>query len=299
MVHNGIEYGDMQLICEAYQFMKDGLGMTYDEMHETFKSWKNTELNSYLVDITTDILAYKDADGTPLVEKILDTAGQKGTGKWTGINALDMGIPLTLISESVFARCVSALKDQRVAAASAFPHSITPVSGSREEWLESLRLSLLASKIISYAQGFMLMREASNTFNWKLNYGKTALLWREGCIIRSVFLGNIRDAFEANPDLAFLGADPYFQKILLNALPAWRKTVAKAIEIGIPMPCMAAAITFLDGYTSARLPANLLQAQRDYFGAHTYERTDKPRGEFFHTNWTGTGGDTASSTYEV
>ena len=299
MVHNGIEYGDMQLICEAYQFMKDGLGMTYDEMHETFKSWKNTELNSYLVDITTDILAYKDADGTPLVEKILDTAGQKGTGKWTGINALDMGIPLTLISESVFARCVSALKDQRVAAASAFPHSITPVSGSREEWLESLRLSLLASKIISYAQGFMLMREASNTFNWKLNYGKTALLWREGCIIRSVFLGNIRDAFEANPDLAFLGADPYFQKILLNALPAWRKTVAKAIEIGIPMPCMAAAITFLDGYTSARLPANLLQAQRDYFGAHTYERTDKPRGEFFHTNWTGTGGNTASSTYEV
>ena len=299
MVHNGIEYGDMQLICEAYQFMKDGLGMTYDEMHETFKSWKNTELNSYLVDITTDILAYKDADGTPLVEKILDTAGQKGTGKWTGINALDMGIPLTLITESVFARCVSALKEQRVAAAGLFPRSIAPVSGSREEWLEALRLSLLASKIISYAQGFMLMREASNTFNWKLNYGKTALLWREGCIIRSVFLGNIRDAFEANPDLAFLGADPYFQKILLNALPAWRKTVAKAIEIGIPMPCMAAAITFLDGYTSARLPANLLQAQRDYFGAHTYERTDKPRGEFFHTNWTGTGGDTASSTYEV
>jgi len=211
MVHNGIEYGDMQLICEAYQFMKDGLGMTYDEMHETFKSWKNTELNSYLVDITTDILAYKDADGTPLVEKILDTAGQKGTGKWTGINALDMGIPLTLISESVFARCVSALKDQRVAAASAFPHSITPVSGSREEWLESLRLSLLASKIISYAQGFMLMREASNTFNWKLNYGKTALLWREGCIIRSVFLGNIRDAYEKNPELVWLGQDDYFQ----------------------------------------------------------------------------------------
>ena len=299
MVHNGIEYGDMQLICEAYQFMKDGLGMTYDEMHETFKSWKNSELNSYLVDITTDILAYKDADDTPLVEKILDTAGQKGTGKWTGINALDMGIPLTLITESVFARCVSALKEQRVAAASLFPRSIMPVSGSREEWLESLRLSLLASKIISYAQGFMLMREASNTFNWKLNYGKTALLWREGCIIRSIFLGNIRDAFEANPDLAFLGADPYFQKILLNALPAWRKTVAKAIEIGIPMPCMAAAITFLDGYTTARLPANLLQAQRDYFGAHTYERTDKPRGEFFHTNWTGTGGNTASSTYEV
>ncbi|MDK4679385.1 decarboxylating NADP(+)-dependent phosphogluconate dehydrogenase [Kingella negevensis] len=299
MVHNGIEYGDMQLICEAYQFMKDGLGMTYDEMHETFKAWKQTELNSYLVDITTDILAYKDTDGTPLVEKILDTAGQKGTGKWTGINALDMGIPLTLISEAVFARCVSALKDQRAAASSLFPRNITPVSGSREEWLESLRLALLASKIISYAQGFMLIHEASETFNWKLNYGNTALLWREGCIIRSVFLGNIRDAYEANPDLAFLGADPYFQKILANALPAWRKTVAKAIEIGVPMPCMAAAITFLDGYTTARLPANLLQAQRDYFGAHTYERTDKPRGEFFHTNWTGTGGNTASSTYEV
>lgn len=299
MVHNGIEYGDMQLICEAYQFMKDGLGMNYDEMHQAFQSWRNTELNSYLIDITTDILAYRDQDGTPLVENILDTAGQKGTGKWTGINALDMGIPLTLITESVFARCVSALKDQRVRAAGLFAHGISRIEGDRTEWLEALRLSLLASKIISYAQGFMLMREASNAFNWQLNYGNTALLWREGCIIRSVFLGNIRDAYAANPDLVFLGEDEYFRNILNQALGAWRKVVAKSIESGIPMPCMASAITFLDGYTCARLPANLLQAQRDYFGAHTYERTDAPRGQFFHTNWTGKGGDTASSTYQV
>ncbi|XXQ68021.1 decarboxylating NADP(+)-dependent phosphogluconate dehydrogenase [Neisseriaceae bacterium B1] len=299
MVHNGIEYGDMQLICEAYQFMKDGLGMTYDEMHAAFDAWRNTELDSYLIDITTEILAYKDTDGAPLVEKILDTAGQKGTGKWTSINALDMGIPLTLISEAVFARCVSALKDQRVAAAKVFPHTPAQISGSREEWLEALRQSLLASKIISYAQGFMLMQEASQTYNWHLKYGNVALLWREGCIIRSVFLGNIRDAYQANPNLVWLGEDPYFQGILQNALPAWRKVAAKAIESGLPMPCMTSALTFLDGYTSARLPANLLQAQRDYFGAHTYERIDEPRGEFFHTNWTGTGGDTASSTYHV
>ena len=299
MVHNGIEYGDMQLICEAYQFMKDGLGMNYDEMHEAFKAWKNTELNSYLIDITTDILAYKDENGEPLVEKILDTAGQKGTGKWTGINALDMGIPLTLISESVFARCISSFKDQRVAASKLFPYTTQKVDGDRAEWLEALRLSLLASKIISYTQGFMLMHEASNTFKWNLNYGNTALLWREGCIIRSVFLGNIRDAYEANPDLTWLAEDEYFRNILQNALPAWRKVVAKSVESAIPMPCITAAIAFLDGYTSARLPANLLQAQRDYFGAHTYERTDKPRGEFFHTNWTGRGGNTASSTYQV
>ena len=299
MVHNGIEYGDMQLICEAYQFMKDALGMDYSEMHQTFKTWQQTELNSYLIGITADILAYRDTDGTPLVEKILDAAGQKGTGKWTGINALDMGIPLTLITESVFARCVSALKSQREAAAALFPRSITPVSGSREEWLEALRQSLLASKIISYAQGFMLMRQASETYGWDLDYGNTALLWREGCIIRSVFLANIRDAYAANPDLFFLGADPYFRQILQNTLPAWRKTVSHAIQRGIPMPCTASAITFLDGYTSARLPANLLQAQRDYFGAHTYERTDAARGQFFHTNWTGTGGNTASGTYDA
>ena len=299
MVHNGIEYGDMQLICEAYQFMKDGLGLSYDEMHEIFKLWNTTELDSYLIQITTDILGFKDENGEPLVEKILDTAGQKGTGKWTGINALDLGIPLTLISEAVFARCVSAFKDQRVAASKLFGHRIEKIEGDREQWLEALRQALLASKIISYAQGFMLIREASEVHNWQLNYGNTALLWREGCIIRSAFLGNIRDAYENNPDLVFLGSDDYFRNILQTALPSWRKVVAKSVEAGLPMPCMASAITFLDGYTTERLPANLLQAQRDYFGAHTYERIDQPRGQFFHTNWTGTGGDTASTTYDV
>ena len=299
MVHNGIEYGDMQLICEAYQFMKDGLGMNQDEMHETFAAWNQTELNSYLIEITADIMGYKDENGEPLVEKILDTAGQKGTGKWTGINALDLGIPLTLISEAVFARCVSAFKDQRVAASKLFGHRIEKIEGDREQWLEALRQALLASKIISYAQGFMLIREASQVHNWQLNYGNTALLWREGCIIRSAFLGNIRDAYENNPDLVFLGSDDYFRNILQTALPSWRKVVAKSVEAGLPMPCMASAITFLDGYTTERLPANLLQAQRDYFGAHTYERIDQPRGQFSHTNWTGTGGDTASTTYDV
>ena len=299
MVHNGIEYGDMQLICEAYQILKDGLGLNYDDMHAVFNDWKKTELDSYLIDITADILAYKDADGAPLVEKILDTAGQKGTGKWTGINALDHGIPLTLITEAVFARCVSAFKDQREAAAQTFGKSIARIEGERAAWIESLRQALLASKIISYAQGFMLIREASEQNDWNIDYGATALLWREGCIIRSRFLGDIRDAYAQNPGLAFLGNAPYFQQLLQTALPHWRKTVAKAIEAGIPVPCMASALTFLDGYTSARLPANLLQAQRDYFGAHTYERTDRPRGEYFHTNWTGKGGDTASTTYDV
>ena len=299
MVHNGIEYGDMQLICEAYQFMKDGLGMSHEEMHQVFAEWNQTELNSYLIEITASILAYKDEGGEPLVEKILDTAGQKGTGKWTGINALDLGIPLTLISEAVFARCVSSQKEQRTQNSKLFGQKVFPVDGDKKQWVDNLRQALLASKIISYAQGFMLIREAGETYNWNLNYGKTALLWREGCIIRSAFLSNIRDAYENNPDLVFLGTDPYFKNILETCLPAWRKVVAKAIECGIPMPCMASAVTFLDGYTSERLPANLLQAQRDYFGAHTYERTDKPRGEFFHTNWTGKGGDTASTTYDI
>lgn len=299
MVHNGIEYGDMQLISEAYHFMKDGLGVSHEEMQATFATWNNTELNSYLVEITADILGYKDEDGQPLVEKILDTAGQKGTGKWTGINALDLGIPLTLISESVFSRCLSALKDQRVDASQQFNRRVAKLSGDKAEWLEALRQALLASKIISYAQGFMLMREASEENNWDLNYGNVALMWRGGCIIRSAFLGNIRDAFEKNPQLAFLGSDEYFKGILENCLAAWRKVAAKSLEIGIPMPCTTSALTFLDGYTTERLPANLLQAQRDYFGAHTYERTDRPRGEFFHTNWTGTGGDTASTTYDV
>ncbi|ASG02217.1 decarboxylating NADP(+)-dependent phosphogluconate dehydrogenase [Vibrio anguillarum] len=299
MVHNGIEYGDMQLITEAYQFMKDGLGLNHDEMQKVFANWNKTELDSYLVEITADILGYKDEDGEALVEKILDTAGQKGTGKWTGINALDMGIPLTLITESVFSRCLSALKDQRVAAEALFGKSNMQIDGDKQEWVDALRQALLASKIISYAQGFMLMRQASNENGWNLNYGNVALMWRGGCIIRSAFLSNIRDAFEANPEIAFLGSDAYFKGILDNCLAAWRKVAAKSMEVGIPMPCMTSALTFLDGYTTARLPANLLQAQRDYFGAHTYERTDRPRGEFFHTNWTGTGGDTASTTYDV
>ncbi|MFC3874757.1 decarboxylating NADP(+)-dependent phosphogluconate dehydrogenase [Neisseria musculi] len=299
MVHNGIEYGDMQLICEAYQFMKDGLGLNHQQMHEIFGIWNRTELDSYLIQITADILGFKDENGEPLVEKILDTAGQKGTGKWTGINALDLGIPLTLISEAVFARCVSAFKEQRSEAEKLFGKTVKAVEGDKAQWVEALREALLASKIISYAQGFMLIREAGEVNGWALNYGQTALLWREGCIIRSAFLGNIRDAYEANPDLVFLGSDPYFKRILKQCLPAWRKVAAKAIECGIPMPCMTSALTFLDAYTSGRLPANLLQAQRDYFGAHTYERTDKPRGEFFHTNWTGKGGDIASTTYDI
>ena len=300
MVHNGIEYGDMQLICEAYQFMKDGLQLSNHQMHEIFAIWNRTELNSYLIEITADILSFQDEQTNgALLDWILDSAGQKGTGKWTGIHALDLGIPLTLISEAVFARCVSSFKQQRVAAAALFNKQIEPVMGDKAEWVEALHQALLASKIISYAQGFMLMREASAIHGWQLNYGNTALLWREGCIIRSAFLGNIRDAYETNPDLIFLGADDYFKQILQAAWPSWRKVVAKSIEIGLPMPCMAAALTFLEGYTTERLPANLLQAQRDYFGAHTYERIDRPRGEFFHTNWTGTGGDTASTTYDV
>lgn len=299
MVHNGIEYGDMQLICEAYHFLKDGLGLDYPEMQAIFSEWNKTELDSYLIEITADILGYKDSDGKALVEKILDTAGQKGTGKWTGINALDLGIPLTLITESVFARCLSSLKQQRIEAETLFGKSIGKVEGDKASWIEAVRKALLASKIISYAQGFMLIREASETYNWDLDYGKTALLWREGCIIRSAFLGNIRDAYQNNPELRFLGSDPYFNNILKACMTAWRQVVAKAVEIGLPMPCMTSAISFLDGYTTARLPANLLQAQRDYFGAHTYERTDKARGEYFHTNWTGKGGNTASTTYDV
>ncbi len=299
MVHNGIEYGDMQLISEAYHFLKEGLSLSHQEMQAIFEEWKSTELDSYLIDITTDILGYKDEDGEPLVEKILDTAGQKGTGKWTGINALDLGIPLTLITESVFARCLSSLKDQRVEAEQLFNKTISPIEGDKKVWIEAVRQALLASKIISYAQGFMLIREASEENDWALNYGNVALMWRGGCIIRSAFLGNIRDAYDSNPDIQFLGSDPYFKNILVDSLPAWRKVASKAMEIGLPMPTMTSALTFLDGYTTSRLPANMIQAQRDYFGAHTYERIDKPLGEFFHTNWTGTGGNTSSTTYDV
>lgn len=299
MVHNGIEYGDMQLLCEAYQIMKEVLGMSADEMHEVFKAWNTTELDSYLVEITRDILAYKDEDGSPLVEKILDTAGQKGTGKWTGVVALDLGVPLTLIAESVFARCLSALKEERVEASGLISGPAKHFDGDKEAFIEDLRQAVLAAKIVSYAQGYTLMREAAKEFNWHLNYGGIAMMWRGGCIIRSAFLSKIKDAFDINPELSNLLLDDYFKTTVENAQQGWRRVAANAITNGVPAPCLTAALNYFDGYRTARLPANLLQAQRDYFGAHTYERTDKPRGEFFHTNWTGRGGDTASSTYNA
>jgi 6-phosphogluconate dehydrogenase len=299
MVHNGIEYGDMQLICEAYQIMKEVLGMNADEMHQVFADWNKGELDSYLIEITRDILAYKDEDGSALVEKILDTAGQKGTGKWTGVIALDLGVPLTLISEAVFARCLSSQKDERVAASKVISGPKVNFTGDKKAFIDDLRNALFASKIISYAQGYLLMREAAKEYGWNLNYGGIALMWRGGCIIRSSFLGNIKEAFDKNPQLNNLLLDEYFRKTVDAAQAGWRRVAAAAIVNGIPAPTITSALTYFDGYRTARLPANLLQAQRDYFGAHTYERTDKPRGEFFHTNWTGRGGNTASTTYNV
>ena len=299
MVHNGIEYGDMQLICEAYQLMRDVLGMSADEMHEVFAEYNKTELDSYLVEITRDILAYKDTDGSPIVNKILDTAGQKGTGKWTGIAALDEGIPLTLIGEAVFARCLSAMKEERVNAAKVFPHEKPVFEGDRKAFIEDIRKALYAAKIISYAQGYTLMRSAAKTYGWKLNYGGIALMWRGGCIIRSVFLGKIKEAFDKNPELSNLLLDPYFEQTIKALVPAWRNVAATAVRCGVPVPAMCSALNYFDGYTTASLPANLLQAQRDYFGAHTYERVDQPRGEFFHTNWTGHGGDVSATQYVV
>ncbi|HSV75694.1 MAG TPA: decarboxylating NADP(+)-dependent phosphogluconate dehydrogenase [Bacteroidales bacterium] len=299
MVHNGIEYGDMQLICEAYQIMKDYLRLNHNEMHHVFKKWNEGELDSYLIEITRDILAFKDEDGYPLVEKILDTAGQKGTGKWTGISALELGVPLTLIGESVFARCLSAQKDERVKASKVLTGPSAVFTGNKEAFIEDLRNALLASKIVSYAQGYVLMRAAAEEYSWNLNYGGIALMWRGGCIIRSVFLGKIKEAFDRNPALTNLMMEDYFREKLLAAAPGWRRVVGQAIQSGIAIPAFTSALTYFDGYRSDRLPANLLQAQRDYFGAHTYERTDRPRGEFFHTNWTGRGGQTASTTYNV
>ena len=299
MVHNGIEYGDMQIICEAYQLMRDGLGMSAGEMHEVFKRWNTTELDSYLIEITRDILAYKDEDGQPIVDKILDTAGQKGTGKWTGIAALDEGVPLTLISEAVFSRCLSAMKDERVIAARAFGRNVEKYEGDREAFIEDIRKALFAAKIISYTQGYILLQAAAKTYNWNLNYGGIALMWRGGCIIRSVFLGKIKEAYDNNPQLRNLLLDPYFKETIESLVPAWRNVAATAVKLGIPAPALGSALNYFDGYTCEFLPANLLQAQRDYFGAHTYERLDAPRGQFFHTNWTGRGGDTASSSYIV
>ena len=299
MVHNGIEYGDMQLICEAYHLMKDLLGMSADEMHEVFKEWNEGELNSYLIEITRDILAYKDEDGAPLVDKILDTAGQKGTGKWTAIAALDEGIPLTLIGEAVFSRCLSAMKDERVAASKVLSGPVPKYTGDKKQMIEDIRNALYASKIVSYAQGYTLMRAAAKTYGWNLNYGGIALMWRGGCIIRSRFLGKIKEAFDRNPDLTNLLLDPFFKERVEKAQDSWRRVTSVALMNGIPVPAFTSALCYYDGYRSERLPANLLQAQRDYFGAHTYERVDKERGVFFHTNWTGEGGSTSASTYNV
>ena len=299
MVHNGIEYGDMQLICEAYQMMSELLGMTADEIHEVFKKWNTGDLDSYLVEITRDILAYKDADGKPLVDKILDTAGQKGTGKWTSVASLDLGIPLTLISEAVYARCLSAIKDERVAASKVLSGPKAKFSGDKQAFLADLEKALYASKIVSYAQGFTLMRAAADEFKWSLKYGSIALLWRGGCIIRSAFLGKIKEAFDNNPSLANLLLDPFFSEKIDASQESWRRVISTAVLNGAWVPAFSTALNYYDGYRNARLPANLLQAQRDYFGAHQYERIDKPRGEFFHTNWTGRGGETASSTYLV
>ncbi len=297
MVHNGIEYGDMQLICEVYQLMKDGLGMSNEEMCQVFDEWNKGELDSYLIEITRDILGYKDEDGNYVVDLILDTAGQKGTGKWTGIEALSLGQPLTLIGEAVFARCLSALKEERVAASKVLEGRVKAFDGDKKAFLDDMRQALYASKIVSYAQGYQLMREAAKEYGWHLNYGGIALMWRGGCIIRSVFLGKIRDAFEKNPDLTNLLLDPFFKDAVVNGQAAWRRVVGQAMSMGVPVPAMSSALAYFDGYRTERLPANLLQAQRDYFGAHTYERIDKPRGEFFHTNWTGRGGQTSASTY--
>ena len=299
MVHNGIEYGDMQIINEAYHIMKDLLGMGAFEQHEVFKKWNTGKLDSYLIEITRDILAYEDEDGSPLVENILDTAGQKGTGKWTAVTALDLGIPLTLIGESVFSRCLSAQKDLRVEASKVLTGPVVNFKGDKQQFINDLENAIYASKIVSYAQGYDLMMEAAKEYNWNLNYGGIALMWRGGCIIRSVFLKDIKNAFDNNSNLRNLLLDPFFKEQVEAAQAGWRRVCATALENGIPVPAMTSALAYFDGFRSERLPANLLQAQRDYFGAHMYERVDKPRGEFFHTNWTGHGGDTASTTYQV
>ncbi|NLB39030.1 MAG: decarboxylating NADP(+)-dependent phosphogluconate dehydrogenase [Clostridiales bacterium] len=299
MVHNGIEYGDMQLICEAYYLMREALGMSADEMHEVFAEWNKGELDSYLIEITRDILAKKDDDGSPLIDKILDTAGQKGTGKWTGIAALDEGVPLTLIVEAVFARSLSSDKDGRVKASKQLQGPGRKFTGDKKQFIESIRKALYASKIISYTQGYLLMKAAAQTYGWHLNFGGIALMWRGGCIIRSVFLVKSKEAFDNDPNLDNLLMAPYFTQAIHDAQDSWREVCAQAITLGAPAPAMTSALSYYDGLRTARLPANLLPAQRDYFGAHTYERVDKPRGEFFHTDWTGEGGATASSQYNA
>lgn len=300
MVHNGIEYGDMQMICEVYQIMRDVLGMTLDEMSNVFDAWNKGELSSYLIEITRDILAFRDENGRATLDEILDTAGQKGTGKWTVTNALDFDVPLTLIAEAVFARMLAAMKDERIEAARVFKSvSASSQAPDRNQLLDDLRQALYAAKIVSYAQGYHLMRAAARENGWNLDYGTIALIWRGGCIIRSVFLGKIKEAFDRKPDLKNLVLDPFFAAATSGAVESWRHVVATAVQHGVPVPAVGAALSYFEGYRSEWLPANLLQAQRDYFGAHTYERIDRPRGEFFHTNWTGRGGTTASSSYNV
>jgi len=299
MVHNGIEYGDMQLITEAYQIMRDLLHLSADEMHLILKEWNKGDLDSYLIEITRDILAYKDADGKPLVDKILDTAGQKGTGKWAVVSALDLGIPLTLIGEAVFSRCLSAVKSERIEASKILHGPSTEFTGDKKRFINDIKEALYASKIVSYAQGYALMKAAAGEYKWKLNYGGIALMWRGGCIIRSAFLGKIKEAYDNNPSVTNLLLDPFFKEKVEKAQNGWRNVVSAAVTNGIPVPAISSALGYFDGYRCEKLPANLLQAQRDYFGAHTYERTDKPRGKFFHTNWTGRGGTTSSSTYNV
>lgn len=299
MVHNGIEYGDMQLICEAYQMMRDGMGMSSAQMHKVFEAWNHSELDSYLMEITADIMGHQDENGETTVEKILDVAGQKGTGKWTCIAALDEKVPLTLINEAVASRCISDMKEERVQAGKSYERSNKMIADVKEEFIEDIRKALYASKIISYAQGYSLMRSAAKEYDWDLKFGNIALIWRGGCIIRSAFLGKIKEAFDRDPNLSNLILDPYFKSVIEDCLPSWRKVVATATEYGIPMPAMNAALSWFDSYTCANLPANLLQAQRDYFGAHMYERIDRPRGEMYHTNWTGNSGTTAAGTYNV
>ena len=298
MVHNGIEYGDMQLICETYYLMREGLGMTSDQMYEVFARWNTGKLDSYLIEITRDILGYKDEDGQPLLDKILDAAEQKGTGKWAGISALEMGIPLTMVVEAVLGRALSSLKDERVAASKVLSGPEPNITTDQKDFIDDLEQALYASKLMSYTQGYMLFRAAAKEYKWNLNYGGIALMWRGGCIIRSVFLGKIKEAFDKNSNLSNLLLDPYFTEQVVTAQPGWRRVVAMAVRKGIPVPAMSSALAFFDGYRRESLPANLLQAQRDYFGAHTYQRVDKPRGEYFHTNWTGRGGDVTSTVWK-
>ncbi len=287
MVHNGIEYGDMQMICEAYSLMTGLLGMTAEECATVFKKWNTGVLDSFLIEITADILQQKDpVTGSPFVEMVMDTAGQKGTGKWTSVNALDMGVPAPTVAEAVFARCLSAIKDERIAASKQLKGPETKkLAGSREEMIAAIHDALYCSKICSYAQGFQLMREAQKEYGWTLNFGEIAMIWRGGCIIRARFLQKITEAYQQNPNLANLLLDPFFQSEIERCQANWRTVIARAAENGVPVPTFFSALAYFDGYRSERLPANLLQAQRDYFGAHTYERVDQPRGKFFHLDW--------------